>query len=130
MNQPSIQNEPSIQPESDRSSAGLLALGGFGAVLVSACCVLPFVLVMLGLGGAWLANLHALYAYRWLFFGLSAIVLFFAWRRLYRPATECADGEVCAVPTVKRGYRGLFWVVTGLVALSAVAPYVLSALMS
>ena len=61
MNQPSIQNEPSIQPESDRSSAGLLALGGFGAVLLSACCVLPFVLVMLGLGGAWLANLHALY---------------------------------------------------------------------
>ena len=130
MNQPSIQNEPSIQPESDRSSAGLLALGGFGAVLVSACCVLPFVLVMLGLGGAWLANLHALYAYRWLFLGLSAIVLFFAWRRLYRPATECADGEVCAVPTVKRGYRVLFWVVTALVALSAVAPYVLSALMS
>ena len=130
MNQSSIQNEPSIQPESDRSSAGLLALGGFGAVLVSACCVLPFVLVMLGLGGAWLANLHALYAYRWLFFGLSAIVLFFAWRRLYRPAAECADGEVCAVPTVKRGYRVVFWVVTALVAVSAVAPYVLSALMS
>jgi len=55
---------------------------------------------------------------------------FFAWRRLYRPATECADGEVWAVPTVKRGYRVLFWVVTGLVALSAVAPHVLSALMS
>ena len=130
MNQPSLQKQPSMQPESDRSSAGLLALGGFGAVLLSACCVLPFVLVMLGLGGAWLANLHALYPYRWLILGFSAIVLFFAWRRLYRPATECADGEVCAVPTVKRGYRVLFWVVTALVALSAVAPYVLSALMS
>ncbi|MCA1780475.1 MAG: mercuric transport protein [Xanthomonadaceae bacterium] len=129
MNQPSIQNEPSTQPELDQSSAGLLALGGFGAVLLSACCVLPLVLVMLGLGGAWLANLHALYAYRWLFFGLSVIVLFFAWRRLYRPATACADGEVCAVPTIKRGYRVLFWVVTALVALSAVAPYVLGALM-
>ncbi|MDZ7784158.1 MAG: mercuric transporter MerT family protein [Halioglobus sp.] len=123
-------NESSMQPESDRSSAGLLALGGFGAVLLSACCVLPFVLVMLGLGGAWLANLHALYPYRWLLIGLSAVVLFFAWRRLYRPATECAEGEVCAVPTVKRGYRVLFWMVTALVALSAVAPYVLSALMS
>ena len=123
-------NQASIQPESDQSSAGLLALGGFGAVLLSACCVLPFVLVMLGLGGAWLANLHALYSYRWLIVGLSAVVLFFAWRQLYRPATECADGEVCAVPTVKRGYRVLFWVVTALVALSAVAPYVLSALMS
>jgi len=123
-------NHPSIQSESDRSSAGLLALGGFGAVLVSACCVLPFVLVMLGLGGAWLANLHALYSYRWLILGLSAVVLFFAWRRLNQPATECADGEVCAVPTVTRGYRVVFWVVTALVAVSAVAPYVLSALMS
>lgn len=109
---------------------GLLALGGLGAVIASACCILPFVLVMLGLGGAWLANLHALYAYRWLFIGAAAVALFFAWRRLYRPVTECADGEACAAPVVKRGYRILFWIVTALVALSAVAPYVLGALMS
>lgn len=112
------------------ASEGLLALGGFGAVLVSACCVLPFVLVILGLGGAWLANLHALYPYRWIFIGGSAVVLFFAWRKLYRPRTECADGEVCAVPAVKRGYRVLFWVITAMVAVSAVAPYVLGALLS
>lgn len=131
MHEPSNQtlNEPSRTSQTDRSSAGLLALGGFGAVLLSACCVLPFVLVMLGLGGAWLANLHALYPYRWLFFGISAVVLLFAWRRLYRPVAECADGDVCAVPAVKRGYRILFWVVTALVALSAVAPYLLGALM-
>jgi len=111
----------------DRASAGLLALGGFGAVLLSACCVLPFVLVVLGLGGAWLANLHALYPYRWLFLALSAVVLYFAWRRLYRPLAECADGRVCAAPTVKRSYRVLFWLVTGLVTLSVAAPYVLGA---
>lgn len=123
-------HETSQKPQSGRSSAGLLALGGFGAVLLSACCVLPFVLVVLGIGGAWLANLHALYPYRWLFFGLSAIVLFLAWRRLYRPVTACADDEVCAAPAIKRGYRVLFWIVTALVALSTVAPYVLSALLS
>ena len=112
------------------SDRGLLAVGGLGAALASACCILPFILVMLGLGGAWLANLHALYPYRWLFIGAAAVALFFAWRRLYRPRTECTDGEVCAVPTVKRSYRMLFWIVTALVALSAVAPYVLSSLMS
>jgi len=123
-------HETSQKPPSGRSSAGLLALGGFGAVLLSACCVLPFVLVVLGIGGAWLANLHALYPYRWLFLGLSSIVLFLAWRRLYRPVTECADGAVCAAPAIKRGYRVLFWTVTALVVLSVLAPYVLSALLS
>jgi len=112
---------------SDPASKGLLALGGFGAVLVSACCVLPFVLVVLGLGGAWLASLHALYPYRWIFIGISAVVLFLAWRRLYRPRTECSDGEVCAVPAVQRTYRVVFWTITGLVALSALAPYLLGA---
>jgi len=109
---------------------GLLALGGFGAVLASACCILPFVLVMLGLGGAWLANLHALYPYRWLFIGAAAAALFFAWRRIYQPQTECAEGEVCAVPEVKRVYRVLFWVIAALVASSAVAPYPLGTILS
>lgn len=113
----------------DRGSKGLLALGGFGAVLVSACCVLPFVLVAVGLGGAWLASLHALYPYRWVFLGVSAVVLFFAWRRLYQPRTECIDDEVCAVPVVNRAYRIVFWVITGVVAASAVAPYLLGALL-
>lgn len=112
-----------------KSEKGLLALGGLGAALASACCILPFVLITLGLGGAWLASLHALYPYRWLFIGAAALALFFAWRRLYRPQTDCADGEVCAVPTVRRAYRVLFWVIAGLVALSAIAPYVLGAIL-
>ncbi len=119
-----------VPTSADRAGKGLLALGGLGAVLVSACCVLPFVLVMLGLGGAWLANLHALYPYRWLFIGISAVVLFLAWRRLYRTQPDCGDGEVCAVTAVKRAYRVLFWVIAGLVALSAVAPYLLGVVLN
>lgn len=120
----------SDRAEGRNADKGLLALGGLGAALASTCCILPFVLVVLGLGGAWLANLHALYPFRWLFIGAAAVALFFAWRRLYRPQTECADGEVCAVPEVKRVYRVLLWGIAGLVALSAVAPYLLAAIMS
>lgn len=120
----------SDRAEGRNADKGLLALGGLGAALASTCCILPFVLVALGLGGAWLANLHALYPFRWLFIGAAAVALFFAWRRLYRPQTECADGEVCAVPEVKRVYRVLLWGIAGLVALSAVAPYLLAAIMS
>jgi mercuric ion transport protein len=128
MNDPSTQMKGEGSPDS--ASQGLLALGGLGAVLVSACCVLPFVLVVLGLGGAWLATLHALYPYRWIFIGVSALVLLIAWRRLYRPRTACVEGEVCAVPAVRRTYRLIFWTVAALVALSAVAPYVLGALLA
>lgn len=113
----------------DRAGKGLLALGGVGALLASTCCVLPFVLVILGLGGAWLSGLHALYPYRWIFIGGAATALFFAWRRLYRPQTECAGGGVCAVPAVRRSYRVLFWLIATLVALTAVAPYILAGLL-
>ncbi len=85
---------------------------------------------MLGLGGAWLANLHALYPYRWIFIGAATVALFFAWRKLYRSQAECVEGEVCAVPAVQRAYRILFWIITALVALSAVAPYILASLLN
>lgn len=119
---------PEIGPDSSRRQGrGLLAVGGLGALLASACCVLPFVLVAAGLGGAWLANLHALYPFRWWFIGGAAVALFLAWRRLFRPQVRCREGEVCAVPAVQRGYRVLFWAVAALVALSAIAPYLLAA---
>lgn len=119
-----------VESRAGRADKGLLALGGLGAALASVCCILPFVLVVLGLGGAWLASLHALYPFRWWFIGAAAVALFFAWRRLYRPQTDCAEGEVCAIPTVKRAYRVLFWFIAGLLALSAVAPNVLGMLLS
>ncbi|MEX2498747.1 MAG: mercuric transporter MerT family protein [Wenzhouxiangellaceae bacterium] len=116
------------QPELERvDSKRLLALGGVGALVTSTCCVLPFVLVTLDLGGAWLAYLHALYPFRWLFIGLGSVSLAIAWRRLYRARSDCDDGELCANPAVRRRYRTLFWIVTGLLALSAVAPYLLAA---
>ncbi|MBA3988521.1 MAG: mercuric transport protein [Idiomarina sp.] len=113
-----------------KANRGLLGLGGIGAALASICCILPLVLVMLGLGGAWLSNLHALYSYRWLFIGAAAVALFFAWRRLYRQQPQCAANEVCATPKVTSTYRILLWSIAGLVVLSAVSPYLLSAILS
>ncbi|MGH2603364.1 MAG: mercuric transporter MerT family protein [Dehalococcoidia bacterium] len=102
---------------------GLLALGGTSAILASACCILPLVLVMLGLGGAWLSVLHALQPYRWIFLSLTAIALVFAWRRLYPASVECAPGDACALPANRRAYRMLFWIIVVLVALAAVFPW-------
>ncbi len=104
---------------------GALAAGGLAALLASACCLGPLVLVLLGFSGAWIGNLTALEPYRPLFIGAALVSMFFAWRRIYRPALQCEPGEACAMPQVRRIYRFIFWVVAALVLVALVFPYVL-----
>ncbi|MDD9396437.1 mercuric transporter MerT family protein, partial [Staphylococcus aureus] len=40
-----------------KNGCGALATGGVAAVLASACCLGPLVLVALGFSGAWIGNL-------------------------------------------------------------------------
>ena len=101
-----------------------LTVGGIAALLVGACCVGPFVLAAIGLGGAWLSNLTALNPYRPIFIGVALVSLAFAWRRIYRPAGACRPGEVCAVPAVRNGYKIAFWVVAALLFAMFGFPYV------
>ncbi len=101
-----------------------LAVGGIAALLAGACCVGPFVLVSLGIGGAWLANFQVLEPYRPLFVGVASLALAFAWRSIYRPQTECEPGEVCAVPRVRRAYKIGFWAVAAILLVMLGFPYV------
>lgn len=101
-----------------------LTIGGIAALLVGACCVGPLVLMSVGLGGAWLANLTALDPYRPAFVVIAVLALAFAWRRIHRPVTECMPGDACAVPAVKRGYKIGFWVVAVLLIAMFAFPYV------
>jgi mercuric ion transport protein len=83
----------------------------------------PLVFVSLGIGGAWLANFQVLEPYRPFFIGVALIALGFAWKRIYRPATDCKPGEVCAVPAVQRGYKVSFWIVAALLLVMLAFPY-------
>jgi mercuric ion transport protein len=104
---------------------GTLLIGGLSAILASTCCLGPLILVMLGFSGAWIGNLTLLEPYRPFFIGGALLALFFAWRRIWRPAAACAPGEVCALPEVRRSYRFLFWLVSGLVVVALGFPYVM-----
>ena len=108
----------------DPVRSGSLAAGGLAALLASACCLGPLVLISLGLGGAWVAQLQLLEPVRPLFLGVSVVALFFAYRRVYRPVAACAPGEVCALPATRRLYKVLFWSVTLLVLIAFTFPYV------
>jgi len=104
---------------------GALAAGGLAAILASTCCLGPLVLVALGVSGAWIGNLTLLEPYRPVFIGAAVVALFFAGRRIFRPAAACKPGEVCAIPQVRTAYKLIFWIVVGLVLIALGFPYVL-----
>ena len=110
------------EPTSGRCA---LVAGGLAALLASTCCLGPLVLVALGVSGAWIGNLTALEPYRPLFLGAALVAMFFAYRRIFRPAQDCKPGEVCAVPQVRRAYQVVFWIVAALVIVALAFPYVL-----
>lgn len=91
------------------------------ALAASVCCVLPLVLVALGIGGAWMANLTALAPARPYFVAVTLVFLALAFRRLYLVPQGCKPGTACATPQVRSRQRVMFWVMAGvLLALLAV----------
>ena len=109
---------------SDQTGSGALLVGGLAAILASTCCLGPLVLVALGLSGAWIGNLTLLEPYRPFFIAGALVALFFAGRRIFRPAQACQAGEVCAVPRTHRIYKILFGIVSVLVLVALIFPYV------
>ncbi|MDE2344058.1 MAG: mercuric ion transporter MerT, partial [Betaproteobacteria bacterium] len=97
---------------------------GIAAILASACCLGPLVLLSVGVSGAWIANLTMLEPYRPFFMGVALIALFFGGRRIFRPAEACKPGEVCAIPQVQAAYKLIFWIVAALVLVALGFPYV------
>jgi len=72
-----------------------------------------------------MSNLTALEPYRPIFIGVALVTMFFAWRRIFRPAEQCQPGEVCAVPQVRTTYKVIFWAVTVLILAALLFPYAL-----
>ena len=100
-----------------------LAAGGIAALLAGACCLGPFVLVSIGLGGAWLSNFQLLEPYRPALIAVAVAALAFAGWRIYRPAVVCEPGTMCATPRVRRRYRIGFWIVGALLLVTLSFPY-------
>ena len=106
---------------------GSLVAGVLAAIGASVCCVGPLVLLMLGVGGSWIANLTALEPLRPWFMAATLLFLGLAFRRLYLQPQACEPGKACAKPVALKRQRLIFWVVAlALLALLSVpwlAPY-------
>ena len=105
---------------------GSLLAGVLAAIGASVCCVGPLVLLMLGIGGAWIANLTALEPLRPWFVAAALLFVTLAFRRLYLQPQVCEPGAACAEPIVLERQRLIFWVVVlallGLLSVPWLAP--------
>jgi len=112
-----------VKNSRERTGSGALFVGGLAAILASTCCLGPLLLVSLGLSGAWIGNLTRLEPYRPFFIAAALVALFFAGRHIFRPAQACGPGEVCAVPRTRQIYKLVFGIVSVLVLIALVFPY-------
>jgi mercuric ion transport protein len=97
--------------KADKQCDGWLAAGSVaGAVLASACCVVPLLLVTLGVSGAWLGNLTALEPYKpyvaTVTLGLIGVGF---WRVYFRSRPACEEGSYCAHPQSSLITRSALW---------------------
>lgn len=99
-----------------------LLIGALAAITASLCCVVPLLLVALGVSGAWVASLSVFEPLRPIFIVITLVMLALAWRKLYRPAA-CDAGKVCVNTGVLRRQRTVFWIVSVLILVLLVFPW-------
>jgi mercuric ion transport protein len=104
---------------------GATGFGVLGALAMTSCCILPLVLVSFGVTGVFIAQLGALYAYKWYTFTLSAAFLGYGFYKAYKPVIPdaCADGT-CAHPINRKVMRATLWAAAAIVAVAMVFPYI------
>jgi len=116
----------------ERSDArrGLFATGGalLAAIASSACCWLPLTLVAFGASAVGVAGFFE--AYRWLFLGVTSVLLAGGFYLLYRKP-RCAPGSACAAPNprLRRMNRVMLWSTTAFVLAFAAFPNYIGALL-
>ena len=115
----------SQDPTARGSSAPVLALAGFAALLASACCVLPLLLAVLGISGAWISQMRGLQPYSTGLMALACASLGLAAWRLFRSAPQagraCSAGdESCR--KVNATARRWFWLVAMLTLIPMLVP--------
>lgn len=95
-----------------------------GAVMASACCIVPLLLVTLGVSGAWIGSLSVLDPYKPWFAAITMLFLGLGfWLVYWKPRRECEEGSYCASPGSDRVVKFALWSATVLVVLALTIDY-------
>lgn len=127
------QSDPSLLQasggaEKKNLSGGLLALAVVSTLIASTCCVLPLVLVLVGITGAWMVNLTSLQPYTPIFTVLAIGALLGAGYFIFlKPAEACSYLDGAACNTTRRATKWIFagcaLFIVALLAFPLFAPY-------
>ena len=113
-------------PETPINTPSWLGIGAvLAAIGASACCVGPFLLLSLGIGGAWMSALTAMESVRPFFIILTLFFIALGYRKLYLMPYRCEEGQIsatapcvalppapmqsCAVSDIQRRQCLMFW---------------------
>ena len=106
-----------------QSSLPALLGAAAAAIGASVCCVVPLILVLMGISGAWISSLTALDAWRPWFSAATLACLGWAFWTLYGPASRCRTDGDCKDPAQLQRRRRWLWLATALIALLLLFPY-------
>lgn len=115
-----MSSRPSKSPLTAILGASVAAIGA------SVCCVVPLVLLLAGISGAWISSLTALDEWRPWFSAATLACLGWAFWSVYGPNSRCSTDGVCVDPRVLGRRRRWLWVATVVIALLLLFPYYVS----
>jgi len=104
-------------------SKGALITAIIAGIVASLCCVGPLVLLLLGIGSAWISTLTVFAPWRPVAIVITLLFLGLAFWQLYLRPRSCALGEACAVPSKLRLQRVIFWIVAIILFLLLTIPW-------
>jgi mercuric ion transport protein len=120
-----MNEEISVNFQDNAPRKRIVAAGSvIGAVLASSCCIVPLLLVTLGVSGAWIGSLSTLEPYKPWFAAVTMLFLGIGfWQVYWKPKQECEEDSYCASPKSDRVVKIALWSATLLVALASTIDY-------
>lgn len=103
-------------------------IGAFG-IGITSCCIVPLLLLSLGVSGAWMGSFAALTPFKPLFIIVTAALLAYGHYLVYFAPKKLCEADVCPPPGTKRSMKLVLWGATVLalagVGIGYAEPYLL-----
>lgn len=118
-------NEPQIPTAAKAGRKNWLATGGIlGALLASSCCIVPLILVSLGVSGTWIGSLTALEPYKPWFIAVSVFFIGYGfWYVYFKQPEPCEDDSYCETTESSRLTKTALWIGCFIVLAAATIDY-------
>ena len=107
-----------------------MIMGFLASIGATLCCVMPLLLLTLGISGAWIGKLQMFVPYQPYFIGVVVLLFAYAGYKIHLPVDKCNVGLSCALPLVRKRRISIFWIVLFLASIIISSNYWIVWLMS